>query len=278
MRRDIHIRKKKKITLNKENKKFLYLIFALSVFLIICFIIYFYFLQTTLLANHFESDSLKFSYLNEEIPFSIKKIILFSSATANSNSINQQLTLDISQYCDIGIHLNNTLATDTLINSLYIDNITISSPEIGTPYLYKKNISDLGKCSFNKDNIINESFSFNIVDSSQNIDYSNFELYNNASTPITFGFYNENIKTDFFTNDSEVLYNGLLLKDAMIPLSSLNCNISFRINIITNSNEHYICNMNFDIPLENSDNSIYDTGYITKEIESNEINKFIRIK
>ena len=79
-------------------------------------------------------------------------------------------------------------------------------------------------------------------------------------------------------DSSELFYNGTLLKEASIPLISLNSNISFRINIITNSNEHYICNINFDIPFETENGSIYDTGYITKEFNSNEVNKFIRIK
>ena len=49
-------------------------------------------------------------------------------------------------------------------------------------------------------------------------------------------------------------------------------------DIITNSNEHYICNVNIDVPFEDKNGSIYDTGYVTKEFNSIETNKFIRIK
>ena len=278
MRRGINIRKKKKLVLKEINKKALKTNALLIILLIFCFVIYFNFIQNIFIKKNLEQDSMSFSDLNENIPFSIKKLMLFSSATAESDSINQQLALDISQYCDVGIYLNKIEDENHLISSLYIDNIVMSSPEIGTPYLYIKNILDLGKCSFDENTTITDSLSFNIINTDIDLNYNNFEIYNNGTTPITLGFYNKNIKTNFMPDSSELFYNGTLLKEASIPLISLNSNISFRINIITNSNEHYICNINFDIPFETENGSIYDTGYITKEFNSNEVNKFIRIK
>jgi len=278
MRRGINIRKKKKIVLNELNKKGLRLLSLSVAVLLICIAIYVFFVQDIFIKVNLEKDNLYFSSLNESIPFSLRKIILFSSATAESGSINQLLSLDISQYCDIGIYLNTLEDKNISISSLYIDNINITSPEIGTPYLYKKLITDLGKSSFNRDNIINDRFDFNIINLENDINYNNHEIYCDGSTPISLGFYNENIKTNFITEKSEILYNGELLKEAVIPLTSLNCNISFTINIITNLNEHYICNVNFDIPFEDENGSIYEKGYITKEFNNNETNKFIRIK
>lgn len=278
MRRGINIRKKKKIILNELNKKVLKLLTLSVAVLSICIVIYVFFIQDIFIKVNLEQDSLYFSSLNETIPFSLRKIILFSSATAESDSINQLLSLNISNYCDIGIYLNTLENKNISISSLYIDNIVTSTPEIGTPYLYKKSVTDLGRGSFNEDNIISNRFDFNVISLENSINYNNYEIYCDGSTPISLGFYNKDIKTDFITDKSEILYNGTLLKDAAIPLTSLNCNISFTINIITNSNEHYICNVNFDIPFENENSSIYETGYITKEFNSNETNKFIRIK
>ena len=278
MRRGINIRKKKKLILKETNKKALNILLILILLLIICTGIYFFFLQDIFIKKNLEEDGMHFSSLNESIPFSLRKIILFSSATAESDSVNQLLSLNISQYCDIGIYLDKIENEDISISSLYIDNIIMSSPEIGTPYLYKKSVSDLGKCTFNEDNIIDNNFYFNIIDANSELNYNNYEIYNNGTTPISLGFFNKNIKTDFIADSSEVFYNGTLLKQAFIPLISLNCSISFRLNIITNSNEHYICNVDFDIPLENSNESIYDSGYITKELETKETNKFIRLK
>ena len=266
------------IILNELNKKGLKLLTLLIIVLLICITIYLFYVQDIFIKINLEQDSLYFAGLNENIPFSIRKIILFSSATAKSDSINQLLSLNISNYCDIGIYLNKLDDKNTLISSLYIDNIITSYPEIGTPYLYKKSITDLGKNSFCTDNIINNRFDFNVINLENNINYNNYEIYCDGSTPISLGFYNENIKTGFITEKNEILYNGLLLKESVIPLTSLNCNISFTINIITTSGEHYVCNVNIDIPFEDERGSIYETGYVTKEFNINETNKFIRIK
>jgi len=278
MRRGINIRKKKKLVFNEINKKSLKLLTLLIIILIICTSIYFLFIQDIFIKKNLEQDSISFSSLNENIPFSLNKIILFSNVTAESGSLNNLLSLNISNYCDIGIYLSNMCNENILISSLFIDNISIESPELGTPYLYKKIVSDLGKCSFDEQNIINDKFDFNITNHKQNINYNNYELSSDGTTPISLGFFNKDIKTDFIYDNSEVLYNGTLLKKAAIPLTSLKCNVSFTLNIITTSNEHYICNVSFDIPFEDNASSIYDTGYITKEIKNNETNKFIRIK
>lgn len=278
MRRGINIRKKKRIALNESNKKALKILSLLIIILIICVCIYFFFIQDIFIKQNLEDDTTNFSKLNENIPFDINKIILFSSATAEADTVNQQLSLDISGYCDIGIYLNNKDKENTSIKSLYIDDIKISSTEIGTPYLYKKRINDLGKCSFSEDTIIENNFNFNIIGSEEEINYDNYELLDNGSTPISIGFYNKNIKEEFITDMTEIVYNGTLLKSALIPQTSLNCNISFTVNIITNTDKEYICNVNFDIPFEDEEGSMYDTGYATKEFKNNETGRFIRIK
>lgn len=276
MRRGINIRKKKKIILKALNKKAATALILSSIILIFCFIIYVFFVQNIFIKTNLEKDTSYFASLNSEIPFSIKEIILFSSATAEAGSVNQLLSLDISQYCDIGIYLN-TLDNTKSISSLYIDNISLSSTEIGTTYLYKKNIGDFGKSTFSESNIISDKFNFNIIDLNDDINYNNYEIYCDGSTPISIGFFNKNVKTQFIAEKSEILYNGTLLKDALIPLASLNCNISFTINIITGSNEHYICNVNFNVPFEDQNGTIYETGYVTIKLNSNETNKFIRV-
>lgn len=278
MRRGINIRKKKKIISSNLNKKAIKALGLSIIVLFFCVLIYIFFVQDIFIKANLEKENLYFASLNNAIPFSLKKIILFSSATATNGSINQLLSLDISQYCDIGIYLTPLENKDISIFSLYIDNINISSPEIGTPYLYKKSVSDFGKSTFNEKAIINDRFDFNIVTIDNDVNYNNYEIYSDGSTPISFGFFNKNIKTEFITEKNEIIYNGTLLKEAFIPLTSLNCNISFTINIITNSNEHYICNVNLDIPFEDKNGSIYETGYTTLELNSNETNKFIRIK
>lgn len=279
MRRGTNIRKRKRIISRNINTKSLKLLTLLIVFLVITIFIYIFFLRNTLINKNFTEENLDFSILNENIPFSLRKIILFSSVTATGNNVNHSvLSLDISQYCDIGIYINNNDNENTCIKSLYIDNIVISSPELGTPCLYKKVVSDLGKCSFVEDSIINDRFDFNVISKDSQINYTNYEIFNDASTPISLGFYNKNIKENFLTDNTEILYNGTLLKDALISTNSLNCNISFTINIITTSDEQYLCNINFDVPIEENGESLYDIGHITKQISNEGMYRFIRIK
>lgn len=277
--RRTNLRKKKRLIIKELNEKSLKIIFSLITIIILALIVYVFFIQNILIKNNFEKDNIEIANLNENIPFSVKKIILFSSATANTENINQSLlNLDISQYCDIGIYLDNSDVSRNIIQSLYIDNISISTPELGSPCLYKKKVTDLGKCSFDEKDIINQKLDFNIIDLNTDINYNNFELYSNASTPISIGFYNRNVKKDYLTDLKELVYNGTLLKKAAIPAKSLECNVSFAINIVTTSDEHYICNINFDVPLQDDDGSITDTGYATKEINTLNSYKFLRIK
>ena len=58
-------------------------------------------------------------------------------------------------------------------------------------------------------------------------------------------------------------------------MRSIKANVSFDINIINDANEHYICNVGFEIPFENDNSSIYEDGYITKEI--NNLDKYNRL-
>ena len=249
--RRTNLRKKKRLMIQELNKKSLKIIFSLIAIIILALLVYVFFIQNIFIKNNFEKDTMEIAALNENIPFSIKKIILFSSATANTENVNQSLlNLDISQYCDIGIYLNNSDIDNNTIQALYIDNISISTPELGSPCLYKKRVTDLGKCSFNDKDIIKQKLDFNIIDINKEINYDNLEMYSNSSTPISIGFYNRDVKKDYLTDLKEIVYNGTLLKKAAIPIKSLECNVSFTINIITTSNEHYICNISFDVPLQ----------------------------
>ena len=277
--RRTNLRKKNRVMIQESNKKSLKILFALTAIIILALIVYVFFIQNIFIKSNFEKDNIEIASLNENIPFSIKKIILFSSATANAENVNQSLlNLDISQYCDIGIYLNNSDIDNNIIQALYIDNISISTPELGSPCLYMKRVTDLGKCSFDEKNIINQKLDFNIIDINSDINYDNLEMYSNASTPISIGFYNRSIKKDYLTDLREIVYNGTLLKKAAIPVKSLECNVSFTINIITTSNEHYICNISFDVPLQDGEGSIADTGYATMEINTANSYKFLRIK
>lgn len=275
-------RKRNKINLKNLNKKSLKLILILAISILALIFIYSYFLKNLFIKNNFESEYANISNLNEETVFSLNKLVIFSSATAEAKGLSNTVwNLDISQYSDIGIYLNN-IPNDTSeknnIKEFYINNISISNTEYGIPCLYQKSIDDFGKSSFSEENIFKDRIDFNIIQKENKINYLNNELYNDLSTPIVLGYYNKNVKTDFLNSDALVEYNGKILKRANIPPTSINCNISFDINIINELNEHYICNVNFNIPFEDENVSIYEDGYITKEINNLDNYKFLRLK
>lgn len=280
MRRGINIRKKKRIIAKKTNSKALKLISILLILIFICSLSYIFFLRNYFSNKNFEEYNLLIANSNSSIPFSLNKIVLYSSSTAstvNSYNDNSVQALDISQYCDISLYINND--NNSIIKKLYIDNISISKSEIGTPYLYKKSLSDIEKCSYDSSKIITNQFQYNIISKDLPIDYENYELYSDGSTPITIGFFNENIKSNYLLTEEEIKNSSSFLKDAHIPLSSINCNISFVLNIITAKDEHYICNINISIPFENKDgSSIYNLGFVTNEISSDKLSKFIKIE
>lgn len=277
MRRGINIRKKKRILAKETNLKALKLISILLILIFICSLSYIFFLRNYFSNKNFEEYNLLIANSNSSIPFSLNKIVLYSSSTAstvNSYNDNSVQALDISQYCDISIYINND--NNSIIKKLYIDNISISNPEMGTPHLYKKAFSDIKECSYTSSEIITNQFQYNIISKDLPIDYENYELYSDGSTPITIGFFNENIKSNYLLTEEEIKNSISFLKDAHIPLSSINCNISFVLNIITAKDEHYICNINISIPFENKDgSSIYNTGFVINEIQNDKLSKFI---
>lgn len=261
--RRLNIRKRNRLNLELLNQKALKTLGVLVILILVFTGIYFYFIKNIFIKGNFEKEYTALSNMNENTPFSLKEITIFSSATAIPKEVtNSVWNLDISQYADIGIYLSNSQEDVYSIQAIYIDNIQISNAEYGTPCLYQKSMSDFGKCSFDKKLIINDRI----------------DLDTNLSAPILLGYYNENIKENFLDSSSKLEYNGTLLKRASIPQTSIQRNISFDVHISTHSAEEYVCNISLDIPLENQDQSVYEDGYVIKKLENLENYKFLRLK
>lgn len=266
---------------NLEKKAVIMIItFSIITFFLLFFI--FYNIKNAYSNFKFGSAYSTTASLNEDTPFSLNKIVIFSSATVNAKEINNAVwNLDISQFADICIYLNNIPSDNNsknIIKNLYINNINISKTELGEPFLYQKTIQDFGKSSFNTEKIFNDKIDFNIINTDETAKYSNNEIFNNLSNPILLGFYNKNIKENFLSSTAHLDYSGKILKKSKIPQQSIECNVSFDINIINELDEEYICNVNFDIPFENDGKSVYEDGYITKELSHLDNYKFLRLK
>ena len=92
---------------------------------------------------------------------------------------------------------------------------------------------------------------------------------------------NSNLKTNEIISDTntEVVYDGTLLKNTNIPLDKMKCTLSFTIHIINYYNQEYRATVYVDIPITNTINNttIYD-GKLEKVLENTNLIRFFRIK
>lgn len=259
--------KKLKITL----KSFFILIVSLIALILIFFLFNYinnYFLRINEMQN--------VSSIKETKLFEISKITLFSSAdaTLNNNTNKASWNLNISQFTDIGIfidnHSENGFSKENTISKLYIDNICYTNvPTLGTPNLYYKNPNSFGKLSFKEDYKISNFLEYTIIPYEQQIDFENPYMYDTNPSPICIEFVNQDIKTSYTLSDiaEPLRYDGSLLRRCNIGLTSISCSFSFDIHIVNQLGKHFKSTVTIDIPLkdENSNKTIYD-GYLKQDI------------
>lgn len=233
----------------------------------------------------FQESVIYMSSLNSKTIFSLDKILLFSSASAEHNEVTNKALWDINvaQFTDIALYINNyssenELTSENTINSLYIDNINFNeTPSFGTHNLFYKNVNNFGKYEYVENNLIDDKLNFEIV--KENINYEVPQLYFDTSSPICLSYINKNIKSNVILSDTQnsLVYDGSLLKRTNISLANIATNFSFDIHIINNLKQHFICNVNIDIPLETDDTNIYN-GYVKQDLSNLSITPFYRTK
>ena len=265
----------KKIQLKNER-----LVFAiLLITLFIVFILYYNFVFSEVLSrNSFANQMIEIADENENPIFSVQRILLYSSANAIDNSDDLSLkNMSISQYTDISIYIDNLatiseLTDENTIRELYIDNISMkSNADIGTKFLNYKNPLNFGK--YEDINLPeNNRIDFNIVNTNsenENHDYSNPTFYTDCSNPISLGYLNKDILTNYSATQevNTVSFNGKVLQEANVNLNDISYILSFRINIINNLGEKFVYNMSLNVNLNDDNGSIYN-GYVYKGINA----------
>ena len=272
------------------NKKFNFkirnvrLAFAILIILaIILLVIYYNFIFADAFArNNFANQVEEISEENQDPIFSIQKIHLYNSANAVDNSEDQSLSnMAISQYSDISIYIDNgqtisDLTDENSVKELYIDNIEITSKsENGNKILNYKNPLNFGKY---QDIIQPERnrIDFTIINTNEqneNHNYSEPTFYTDCSNPISLGFLNKDLLTNYSVSDenSAVSFNGKILQQANVNLDDINYTLNFTIHIINNLNQHFSYNMKLDVNLD----GIYDGyTYIGKDTSGTEYQFF----
>lgn len=272
------------------NKKFNFkirnvrLAFAILIILaIILLVIYYNFIFADAFArNNFANQVEEISEENQDPIFSIQKIHLYNSANAVDNSEDQSLSnMAISQYSDISIYIDNgqtisDLTDENSVKELYIDNIEITSKsEKGNKILNYKNPLNFGKYQ----DIVQperDRIDFTIINTNEqneNHNYSEPTFYTDCSNPISLGFLNKDLLTNYSVSDenSAVSFNGKILEQANVSLDDINYTLNFTIHIINNLNQHFSYNMRLDVDLS----GIYDGyTYIGKDTSGTEYQFF----
>lgn len=225
---------------------------------------------------------------NAKQVFSIDKIYLYSSADAINNETKKPMwNLDVYQYTDIAIYIsaNSSNSEQNTIKELYIDDVKFDSLNTGTPNLYYKNLFDFGKFNLLNNNIITNRLDYTILSpvasvlpdenilsdgSESSIDYSKPEIYSDCTTPLSLEYVNL-VKSNYFVSNIEtpLIYDGSLLKRINVDLSSISCDLSFKIHIKNNLDESHVATVKISIPLKDDINgtNIYDKSF-SKEIST----------
>ena len=254
-----------------KNERLLFVILIIILFFV--FILHYNLVFSVIFENNnFANNMIEIANENEDSIFNIQRILLYSSANAIDNSENQSLqNMSLCQYTDISIFIDNTstiseLTNENTVKELYIDNIVINSDaNIGTKIMNYKNPLDFGKYKLVKEPE-NNRIDFNIISTNsenENNDYSNPTFYTDCSNPISLGYMNKDILTNYSvsTDASSISFNGKVLKEANVNLDDINYTLSFRINIINNLNQKFLYNMKLNVDLNDQNGGIYN-GYV----------------
>lgn len=261
----------KKINLKIKNVKLAFAILIILAFVL--FLLYYNFIFSTAIAkNKFANQMIEISDENETSIFSIQKILLYSSANAIDHSENQSLKdLSICQYSDLSIYIDNSqssseLTDENTIKELYIDNIVMTSPlDKGSKILNYKNPLSFGKYK-NVEQPIHNRIDFKIISTNQENENNNYDeptFYTDCSNPITLGYLNKDILTNYSVSEDAktVSFNGKVLKEANISLNDISYTLNFTIHIVNHLNQKFAYNMKLDVPLGDD---IYTNGYSYK--------------
>ena len=252
----------KKIKIRNERLLFVILIIVLF---FTCILLYHFVFANIFQRNSFANEMIEIADENEESIFNIQRILLYSSANAIDNSENHSLQdMSIDQFTDISIYIDNTssiseLTNENTVKQLYIDDINITAnSDIGTKILNYKNPLDFGKYKMLKESKNNEE--------NENNDYSNPTFYTDCSNPISLGYLNKNIVTNYSVSEgaSSVSFNGKVLQEANVNIDDINYSLSFKIHIINNLNQKFLYNMKLDVGLNGDDNGGIYNGYVYK--------------
>ncbi len=261
--------KLKKIKVKNEKALFsILIIILLALMLVYCNVI----LRESFARNSFANEAIRLSEENENPIFNIQKILLYSSANVIDKTQDQSLQdLSVYQYTDIAVYIDNTsyiadLTDENTINSLYIDDIKITpNADKGHRYINYKNPFNFGKSEMVEEQSL-DRIDYEIIntnDENENHDYSKPTFYTDCSNPISLGYVNKDIITNYSVSDdaSKISFNGKVLEETGVNLEEIGGTLSFRINITNKLNQKFSCAVSINLDLTQNENKIFE-GYL----------------
>lgn len=260
----------------------------LIVILILCVLAYSYIFYARYSKNEFVNQSLRISEQNQLSVFKVSKILIYSSANAiNNRSDNSLEDLNICQYTDIAIYIDNTssisdLTTQNTVKELWIDNIKITpNSDLGSQVLNYKNLNNFGKFD-NLSSADNSRINFNIVNTNEqneSSDYSTPTFYTDCSNPISLSYVNSGIVKNYSIHDdvNSVVLNGKLLQQANVDLSQIGYNLTFDIHIKNYDDDSFVYHSNIDVDLNTQNKDIYN-GYLYQTRNNTSGNEYVFFK
>lgn len=221
-----------------------------------------------------EKSSLKINESSQNSPFSISKIVMYSSGYGeNKNTSFQQSSwiLDIFQYSDIAIYIEpagNELHSSNTVKKLWLEEISVSHPKLGSASLYYLDSLNFGTPNIDENYELADSIEFTVLNDTNetsDIQYNTPIFFTDCSNPITLKYVNQKIKENYtITSNEPVFFNGKLLKMAGVALEDLKANIDFTIHLQSNDKQEFSYHLSLPICLENENVSILDGSVLVE--------------
>lgn len=184
----------------------------------------------------------------QNMPFTLKKILIISSAEAVSkpeNPENQKWNIDINQYNDIYIEVqkNDNYKREAYIEEIKIENIQIENPIKGQISLYMPNSTDGNMFSYEDNLKINNSLTYKGANEN---DTKKLTIANQGGT-VLFRAVNEKVGEYISNNDDELAYDGTLLEKTNVNMDEIKFKVKFDLVIKTENNK-YRGSIKVDLP------------------------------
>lgn len=244
---------KKDITKYKKygNKQTIYICVGIAIFFIMLVVI-----AMQLLKYHVEGET--------KLPFDLSKVLIISTADAVGKEDSENLwDLSILQNNDIYIQidLDRASAKNDTLRKVYLENFDIiNAPQKGEPKIYRPtNDKDLIYL-YKEENLVTNSLEY-VVSNKNNI--KNLEISKDGGL-VSFSSSSINVAQYVSNDDSEIKYDGTLLKKADISEEQVKYDINFDIIVEMESKKKYKATITLTLPL----NGLIDNGTVQKELES----------